>query len=730
MSSSTVIKRLYPALILVTVAACSGGSHDTQITPSANPPPETLSVTITSPADGASFVRGDAVKLSGDGQDSLHGPLAGSALSWSSSRDGSLGVGAQMTLKTLSVGTHKITLTGVNTSGDRQTADVTISIMPITPNTAPAPTAPPITTDAGFSATSQVSINDPDTVQTHTFAITTFPSHGMADLSPSGLLTYTPTPGFTNAGDSLTVTVTDDGSPRMSGSVTIPITVQGPVLNLPPTVAATAITTVEGVPGSTQVTVTDPVAPDQPPGMQHYTYAVSTVPQNGSASIDAIGGLVYTPNSGFTGQDSLVVTVTDDGTPSMAGAVLIDVTVEPAFAFVMTSRPNPVRPGHRVFYSITYNNQGTADIPQVTGVTDPSPPYGLVYKTEITGGGGCGFDICDKALYIQWPDPGTLAPGETHTVYFALAVNASTANGLIPPDGTSIHNGASITHDGGTFAVANQDVRVMSTPGVALSVVEDRDPVGAGDQLTYTLTMSNAVGGPTPPNDWALRATVPEWTEFVSADGGVTPVNGVVQWVINTNTFNPGTTLQYRYTVRVMDTAQEGSVVQTHAEVDDTFSAENYAQAVDATVIKSMAPLFITVTPNQYPIQPAPAGQPVSYFITVSNLGSTTVHGINLTDVTPNDSEVVVATGIGNGGTCGANVSLCTEGSIITWPPFDLDPNFSLQYSFTLTPVSDPTNTPDGTLIHNTVRVSYDLGDFSLDNDVVVGQGGGPVATP
>src|SRR5262249_34665241 len=71
---------------------------------------------------------------------------------------------------------------------------------------------------------SQVVPNDPDVEDMHVFAITTPPLNGTATVDATGLVTYTPNPDFVG-GDRLVVTVTDDGTPSLSGSVTIPVNV-------------------------------------------------------------------------------------------------------------------------------------------------------------------------------------------------------------------------------------------------------------------------------------------------------------------------------------------------------------------------------------------------------------------------------------------------------------------------------------------------------------------------
>jgi VCBS repeat-containing protein len=91
-------------------------------------------------------------------------------------------------------------------------------------NNAPVPTAPSIVMARGTASSSQVSANDPDAGQTHTFALTTAPAHGTATVHTTGLVTYTPTADFSGT-DSLVVTVTDTGTPALAGTVTINIRV-------------------------------------------------------------------------------------------------------------------------------------------------------------------------------------------------------------------------------------------------------------------------------------------------------------------------------------------------------------------------------------------------------------------------------------------------------------------------------------------------------------------------
>ena len=104
----------------------STGTAQVSITIAANQPPV---VTISTPADGAVYVDGDEVTLTGSATDPEDGTLSGSSLVWSSSRHGDLGTGTALSRSDLSVGDHTITLTATDTKGSEGTAQVSVTIV-------------------------------------------------------------------------------------------------------------------------------------------------------------------------------------------------------------------------------------------------------------------------------------------------------------------------------------------------------------------------------------------------------------------------------------------------------------------------------------------------------------------------------------------------------------------------------------------------------------------------
>src|SRR5207247_7988493 len=84
-------------------------------------------VTITSPATGASFTTSQMpITLTATATDPQDGNI-GSALSWTSSVDGSIGHGASITVS-LSAGAHVITATAVDSSGLQGSASINVTV--------------------------------------------------------------------------------------------------------------------------------------------------------------------------------------------------------------------------------------------------------------------------------------------------------------------------------------------------------------------------------------------------------------------------------------------------------------------------------------------------------------------------------------------------------------------------------------------------------------------------
>ncbi len=99
-----------------TLPGCGGGPGNT--------PP---SVTITAPANGSSFGQGVSVNFAGTATDAEDGNISAN-LSWSSNLDGVIGSGASFSTSSLSVGTHTITASVLDSGGLPGSDAITVTI--------------------------------------------------------------------------------------------------------------------------------------------------------------------------------------------------------------------------------------------------------------------------------------------------------------------------------------------------------------------------------------------------------------------------------------------------------------------------------------------------------------------------------------------------------------------------------------------------------------------------
>ena len=90
------------------------------------------SVTISAPSAGFEALEGTEVTFVGEATDAEDGALTGDALTWSSSLDGDLGTGGTVSMTTLSLGDHVVTLTASDAQGQTGSASVSLRITSLT----------------------------------------------------------------------------------------------------------------------------------------------------------------------------------------------------------------------------------------------------------------------------------------------------------------------------------------------------------------------------------------------------------------------------------------------------------------------------------------------------------------------------------------------------------------------------------------------------------------------
>lgn len=203
--------------------------------------------------------------------------------------------------------TYKVT----DTSNGSATATVNVTVANTDPTATDASITTNSNTDGSVNVASNIGDADNDPLTVSIFAQPTF---GSASVTGT-LVTYTPNANFVGS-DSFTYQVADTHGGVATATISVTVN------NRAPTANPDSITTSQGQVGSVDVATND-----SEPEQQSLSIASFTQGANGSVSFSGTVAS-YTPNGGFTGNDSFSYTVEDTfGAPSTA---VVSVTVNPS----------------------------------------------------------------------------------------------------------------------------------------------------------------------------------------------------------------------------------------------------------------------------------------------------------------------------------------------------------------------------------------------------------------
>ena len=132
-------------------------------------------------------------------------------------------------------------------------------------------------------------------------------------------------------------------------------------------------------------------------------------------------------------------------------------------------------------------------------------PAGSPDAVRPTGTGGA--ELAGDAQGPNAAGLGTIAPGETRTVQ--VTAEGSTG-GTMSLSATATAACAKEVSEGA-------QTQLLTVPALLLQAVDEADPVRVGDNVTYTVTVTNQGSGPD--SNVHVTATLPDNVEFVSANG-------------------------------------------------------------------------------------------------------------------------------------------------------------------------------------------------------------------
>jgi uncharacterized repeat protein (TIGR01451 family) len=235
----------------------------------------------------------------------------------------------------------------------------------------------------------------------------------------------------------------------------------------------------------------------------------------------------------------------------------------------MTSAPNPATQGGQFDYTLTVTNAGPAPTTDVY-LMDQLPGDVRLVQTAATQG------VCSLEQQYVRCALGTLDGGRNATVTITVtAVRAGT-----------IYNTASVMgreydpYEGNNTATATTTVQSGGTWAADLSVANsvDRATADAGENLTYTITVTNA--GPAVAVGTHMADQLPEGAEFVSASpsqGSCSSSNTDV--VCELGDMASAATATVTVVVRATRPGTAVNVAYVSSQMLDENSGDNQAQA-------------------------------------------------------------------------------------------------------------------------------------------------------
>jgi uncharacterized repeat protein (TIGR01451 family)/gliding motility-associated-like protein len=498
---------------------------------------------------------------------------------------------------------------------------------------------------------------------TFTVTVNTNPTYGTVVNNGDGTFTYTPgsTPSPTGT-DTFTYTICDNQTPAACDTATVTVTVNPTNTTNDTAANDDAYNTNEDTPVTGNVLTND----TDPEGNTLTVTTTTVVTEEGVVvTIDPVTGVfTYTPPTGYTGPDSFVYTVCDNGTPQACEEATVYLTVNPVNTTLAQDDINDTLINTPVSGSVSTNDSDPeGDTQTVTPYSGPITGGTLVLASNgeytftpdptFTGTATYTYEVCDngnpvvcttavltiEVLPIPTPtNNDVVANNDTATTEVGVPVTISVLPNDYDPNGNTFTITPQATYpttNGGTVTLVGNQFVYTPAPGFTgedtftYEICDNGTPVVC-DTATVTVTvLPNDNANDTVANDDSYIGTTTIGGDVTDND---TDPEGNTQ-VVTSNTnpshgtlvMNPDGTFTY--------TPNPGYTGPDSFEY--TICDNGTPQACDtATVYLLVTPApAITITKDS-----SLSGNVITYTYTVTNTGNIALTGVNVLETAVNFS--------------------------------------------------------------------------------------------